>query len=238
MPCWPCWFGRQERWCGLSRAWAWLLWWRTIEYKCYVPAEKVDWNLLLSCPCHARRYLLHAFCTFYHSTVQIKPSRPSFLAKPGIRPIRVGPIALDFFPVQIMPPPQKKKNIPSAKLDKTTIIQGRSSSLWFLRSITAPPPRRYPPSKLGKLPIRGRPSSLWLLFGKKAHLQPLETLWTTPALATAWANAASFDAENKRRRHKIMFMFVISHIKYGFRLVVWPGSAFTTVLGSIPTLKR
>ena len=29
-------------------------------------------------------------------------------------------------------------------------------------------------------------------------LQPRETLWTTPALATAWAKAASLDAANKR----------------------------------------
>jgi hypothetical protein len=37
---------------------------------------------------------------------------------------------------------------------------------------------------LDNMPIRGRHSSLWLLCGNEAHLQPLETLWT--ALETLW----------------------------------------------------
>ncbi len=108
MHCWPCYLGWQERRSGLNMArpdqrarLKSFEWWRTAEYKCYIYVTEVDRNLLLSCPCLSRMYYMPF--ALPSQSVQIKPPRPSFPAKPGKRSIRVGPLALDFFPGQIMP---------------------------------------------------------------------------------------------------------------------------------------
>ena len=57
----------------------------------------------------------------------------------------------------------------------------------------------HPPQIQADFRSLGRPAPLQPQLASWPSLQPLETLWTTPALATAWAKAASLEAGNKER---------------------------------------
>ena len=56
----------------------------------------------------------------------------------------------------------------------------------------------HPPQIQADFRSLGRPAPLQPQLASWPSLQPLETLWTTPALATAWAKAASLDAGSER----------------------------------------